>query len=282
MSEQFEGTVSIAPTAGGDPAVVLSGDNGTISAGVAGRDGDLVLRDANGIVRLQVDAQNSTLILRDDQGRNTVFLDARFSLLDLGAQGNEGDLRIKDNSGQFVFRFDANFAVLDLGAAGNEGDLRIHDNAGDVRIHLDGNDGDIKLLGADCAEEFAVDPTEHLEPGTVMVIGDDQHLQCSSRSYDRRVAGVLSGGGGLHPGIVLGRRPGERHRLPIALSGRVACRVDASNGPIRTGDLLTTSVHPGSAMKATDPQRGFGAIIGKALRGLQGDAGLLPILVALQ
>jgi hypothetical protein len=35
-------------------------------------------------------------------------------------------------------------------------------------------------------------------------------------------------------------------------------------------------------MKATDPARAFGAVIGKALAGLADGTGLLPILVALQ
>jgi hypothetical protein len=35
-------------------------------------------------------------------------------------------------------------------------------------------------------------------------------------------------------------------------------------------------------MKATDPARAFGAVIGKALGSLESGRGLIPILVALQ
>jgi hypothetical protein len=35
-------------------------------------------------------------------------------------------------------------------------------------------------------------------------------------------------------------------------------------------------------MKATDPLKAFGAVIGKALRPLDGGLGLIPILIALQ
>ena len=35
-------------------------------------------------------------------------------------------------------------------------------------------------------------------------------------------------------------------------------------------------------MKATDQQRAFGAVLGKALRPLASGSGLIPILVALQ
>jgi hypothetical protein len=68
----------------------------------------------------------------------------------------------------------------------------------------------------------------------------------------------------------------------VALAGRVACRVDATASPITAGDLLTTSATPGHAMKAEDPARGYGAIIGKALRSQPGGTGVIPILVALQ
>jgi hypothetical protein len=46
--------------------------------------------------------------------------------------------------------------------------------------------------------------------------------------------------------------------------------------------LLTTADAPGYAMKAVDPARAFGAVLGKALRPLQSGQGLIPILIALQ
>jgi hypothetical protein len=42
----------------------------------------------------------------------------------------------------------------------------------DVRIHLDGGSGDIKLIGADCAEDFEVGEDELVDEGTVLVLGD--------------------------------------------------------------------------------------------------------------
>jgi hypothetical protein len=57
---------------------------------------------------------------------------------------------------------------------------------------------------------------------------------------------------------------------------------DASESPIGVGDLLTTSQTAGHAMKATDPRRAFGAVLGKALGSLKEGHGLLPVLVALQ
>ena len=58
--------------------------------------------------------------------------------------------------------------------------------------------------------------------------------------------------------------------------------MDASCTPIEEGDLLTTSPTPGYAMKALDPLKAFGTVIGKALRPLEKGQGLIPILIALQ
>jgi hypothetical protein len=68
----------------------------------------------------------------------------------------------------------------------------------------------------------------------------------------------------------------------VALAGRVGCRVDATASPIMVGDLLTTSATPGHAMKADDPARVHGAVIGKALQSQPAGTGVIPILVALQ
>ena len=142
---------------------------------------------------------------------------------------------------------------------------------------------DVVLAGADCAEEFDIDPASDVEPGTVMVIGPDQLLQHSSRPYDTRVAGIISGAGDRRPGVVLGRRHGPTSgpRVPLALSGTVHCNVDASTSPIETGDLLTTSDREGRAMRAIDSTRAFGAIVGKALGGLDSGVGTIPVLVTL-
>lgn len=142
--------------------------------------------------------------------------------------------------------------------------------------------GDIRLLNADCAEEFDIAAHEAVEPGTVMVLCDEGTLQTSQKAYDKRVAGVISGAGDYRPGIVLDRQDSQQNRMPIALLGKVYCKVDASYAPIEVGDLLTTAPTHGHAMKADDPVKAFGAVIGKALRPLDKGLGLIPILIALQ
>jgi hypothetical protein len=53
-------------------------------------------------------------------------------------------------------------------------------------------------------------------------------------------------------------------------------------GRIRPGDLLTTSDHAGLAMRAGDPARANGAILGKAMSSLDAGTGLVLVLVNLQ
>lgn len=171
---------------------------------------------------------------------------------------------------------------IKIGGEGTRGVLVLYDSRGNQTIRVDGERSDIALLGADCAEDFEIDGDEPCELGSVMVIADGARLRVSSETYDRKVAGVLSGAGAHRPGVVLGRRGGPGQRLPLALSGRVYCKADATHAPIAVGDLLTTSAFPGHAMKAEDPQRAFGAVIGKALASLTTGRGLLPVLVALQ
>ena len=64
--------------------------------------------------------------------------------------------------------------------------------------------------------------------------------------------------------------------------GKVYCQVDASYAAVAAGDLLTTSPTAGFAMRASDRQRAFGAVVGKALKPLASGRGLVPILVTLQ
>ena len=66
-------------------------------------------------------------------------------------------------------------------------------------------DGDIRLPGADCAEQFDVADAHYLEPGTVVVIDEEGALRESTEAYDRKVAGVVSGAGEYRPGHRAGR-----------------------------------------------------------------------------
>ena len=123
-------------------------------------------------------------------------------------------------------------------------------------------------------------------PGSVVVIDPSSpgELKLSTSAYDRKVAGVISGANGLNPGMIMTATDTELvdGNQPVALTGRVWCRCDATSGAIAPGDLLTTSNTPGHAMKVTDHPKAQGAILGKAMTSLNGDTGLVLVLVTLQ
>jgi hypothetical protein len=142
--------------------------------------------------------------------------------------------------------------------------------------------------GADLSEQFDVrKPSREiqLEPGMVVVIDQENPgaLTLSGQAYDRRVAGIISGAGGVRPGMLMGQKGSMADgSQPVALTGRVYCWADTANGPIEPGDLLTTSGTPGHAMKVDDYTRAQGAILGKAMSSLKSGQGLILVLVSLQ
>jgi hypothetical protein len=144
-------------------------------------------------------------------------------------------------------------------------------------------EGPVSVLGRDCAEAFDLADDCTGEPGTVLVAGEDGRLSPCATAYDKAVVGIVSGAGEDQPGILLGgTRPDAQSCAPIALIGRAWCKVDAGLGAITVGDMLTTSPTPGHAMKAADPARAAGSIIGKALQSLREGRGMVPVLVSLQ
>lgn len=132
---------------------------------------------------------------------------------------------------------------------------------------FDGGHGDL-------AENYH--SSEDLEPGDVVIIDEDYDLTLKrcGREYDPAVAGIVSSS----PSQLLSGNIAKG--VPLALAGRVLCKVVVSNGKINRGDLLTTSGIPGYAMKATDPK--IGTIIGKALEPLESGQGKIQVLVMLR
>jgi hypothetical protein len=185
---------------------------------------------------------------------------------------------------------------ISQGANGFGGYFR--NTGGGVALNVEGRTrtGVLEITGgADFAENFDINinvaetaspaTTTKVEAGMVVSIDPTSpgKLQLSSQAYDRRVAGIISGAGGVKPGMMMsqtGTLADGQH--PVALSGRVYCYVDASQGAIEPGDLLTTASTPGHAMKVADAAKAQGAIIGKAMTGLKEGKGLVLVLVTLQ
>ena len=176
-------------------------------------------------------------------------------------------------------------------AAGGEFIVAINEHSGGRVFSVD-DDGWTKVSvleitgGADLSEQFDVSgQAEQVEPGMVVVIDADHpgKLALSDTAYDRKVAGVVSGAGGVKPGMIMGQTgtiADGKH--PVALTGRVWTWCDASGGAIGPGDLLTTSNTPGHAMRVADHAKAQGAMIGKAMTPLSDGTGLVLVLVSLQ
>ena len=177
------------------------------------------------------------------------------------------------------------------------GDFEFRNGRGDVvAMIVHGDTGNLDVIGrtktgvleitggADLAEPFEISGPETLKLGSLVVIDPKNpgKLMQSTEPYDKRVAGVVSGAGGINPGLTLTQEGVLEGGQNVALSGRVYALATAVYGLIKPGDLLTTSDTPGHAMKATDKERWDGAIIGKAMSRLENGEGLVLVLVNLQ
>jgi streptogramin lyase len=285
--------------------VLLQFDNATAALYVGGprNEGDVVVRDGENRQRIKLDGGEGDIWVKDAKGSVLFHFDSQFAALYVGGRGNEGDVVVRDEanrerikldagegdiwvknpSGNLLLHFDSEFAALYVGGVGNEGDVVVRNGDGNQTIKLDGGLGDIILNNADAAEDFDVSSAAETAPGMVMVLAEDGRLVPCSQAYDRKVVGVVSGAGQYRPGLVLDRGEcPDPQRAPISMMGKVACRADASYGRIAIGDLLTTSPSPGCAMKASDPARAFGAVIGKALSKLDDGEGLVSMIISLQ
>jgi len=147
----------------------------------------------------------------------------------------------------------------------------------------------------DLAEVFPA--ASGIEPGDVVVIdtAEDIKLKKATLPYDKNVAGIVSGS----PGFLIGSPEAteEGDSVSLTLTGRVLCKVTTSGGPIKRGDLITTSSKSGYAMKLTfvsadsaktidelkevvkENNKRQLAIIGKALEGIAEGEGEIMVLV---
>ncbi len=178
------------------------------------------------------------------------------------------------------------------------------------RLDQDGDwhiDGGFFTGGADVAEYYPV--RGRVEPGDVVVFRDGAELELAVSGNGAPLAGIVSSA----PGVVLGLsytreeeggiepelRIGEKRflrtsgghnldrtvsheihvnrRAPLALTGRVPCKVSAENGAIEAGDLLAVSSIPGHAGKATES----GPVIGTALESWHQGEGTILVLANL-
>jgi hypothetical protein len=137
--------------------------------------------------------------------------------------------------------------------------------------------------GADFAESVKVDrPVAEFEPGDVLVIDTRgvRRFGKSSAADSALVVGVYSTRPGVlgRPGDVAGARAGYLEEVPMAIVGIVPCKVCDEGGPVRVGDLLSTSSVPGYAKRApANPKEG--TLLGKALDSLEKGKGSIEVFL---
>ncbi len=122
---------------------------------------------------------------------------------------------------------------------------------------------------ADIAEYYGSKDTT-IESGDVVVIApgaltagknSKAYVNKSDTKYQGNIIGIVS----TNPYEAFGKSFGsDEYSFPVTLAGRIPVKITLENGPIKAGDLLTSSSIPGVAMKATQG----GIIVGKALEDL--------------
>ncbi|NOZ78548.1 MAG: hypothetical protein GXP48_05105 [Acidobacteria bacterium] len=138
-------------------------------------------------------------------------------------------------------------------------------------------DGSFHPNGADFAEMVPVRESG-IEPGDVVALAIDGTLVKTTRPYQAAVVGVVSTKPGYQSDLYTDVPTGTKAAL--AVIGIVPVKATAANGPIRPGDMLTSSDIPGRAMAATHVRAG--TIIGKAMEGLASGEGTIRMLVMLR
>jgi hypothetical protein len=278
-----------------------SGQAGISSRGPSGdtwlpfSDGNAYISAANIIFRDSANTERVRITGAGDVGIGTTSPASKLHVqyasgqAGISSRGPSGDTWLPFTDGNayiaganIIFRDNTNAERMRITGAGNVG-IGTASPAAKLDVNGTARVKVLEITGADLAEKFPT--TETLEPGTVVEIDPDNpgHLRKARGAYNKRVAGVVAGANGLSKGIILGNLEGSENHTPIAISGRVWVYADATQEAIEPGDLLTTSDMPGHAMKASDPSRAHGAVIGKAMTRLEkGKTGMVLVLVNLQ
>ena len=206
---------------------------------------------------------------------------------------DQGIINMYNHDEKRTIRLDGEFSSL-----APHGHIRLYDGIDEVnyKIYLTANwggSGKSRIVtdqvqitgGSDLAEHFDILESETVPlPGMVVSIDHNStgKLSLANTPYDKKVAGIISGANGVDPGMVMGQAGSIADgKYPVSLTGRVYVYASEEGGEIEPGDLLTTSSRPGYAMRVSDKQRAFGAIIGKAMTTVN-ESGFVLVLVNLQ
>ena len=183
---------------------------------------------------------------------------------------------VADGSGALIRGYDKNLNMMGNGKA-----LLVKGSAefqGRITIKGEYNK---EGFPAGFVELFEVDEVEYVSPGDILIASDKGGalLSRSRKSYSTSVVGVVSG----NPYISINNSGKEEKVYPVALTGKVLCKVDARNNPVNPGDLIVASDVAGCGMAGRiDSFDKIGSVIGKALERLEDGVDLIPVFITHQ
>ncbi len=215
-----------------------------------------------------------------------------------GENGGNEEINIANDGSISIFNSNHNKTIYiqpSESGSTDAGQITLYSaDGGTATIEIDGSYGgkgrittnELQITGgSDLSEFFPLSDNNNIEKGMVVSIDENHpgYLKICNESYDKKVAGIISGANNIEPGLIMSQKGSiaDGEHL-IALSGRVYCKAEAFSNPIEIGDMLTSSTLPGYAMKAVDGKRSKGAIIGKAMTPLKSGKGVVLVLVTLQ
>jgi hypothetical protein len=183
---------------------------------------------------------------------------------------------IADGSGQLIGDFDSNINLMGDGKA-----LLVKgDTEFQGKLIIKGG-SETSDFPAGLVEFFEVDEAEYISPGDILAVSElgGSLLTRSRKSYSTSVIGVVSG----NPYVSVNNSGKEEKIYPVALSGKVLCKVDARNKPVNPGDLIVASDVAGCGMAGRiDSFDKTGSVIGKALDRLEDGVDLIPVFITHQ
>ena len=196
------------------------------------------------------------------------------------------DVLFRGNNGFSMIEIEAN----ESSTTGAQINLNKYDGSNTISIDADYNGAgriiteELQITGgSDFAENFDIFSNDiNIIPGMVVSINTQKAgaLTLSNTAYDKKVIGIISGANDVRPGMIMGQKgsiaDGE---YPVAITGRVYAYATNVNGKIEAGDLLTTSTKAGYLMKATDKEKAFGSIVGKAMTTLDEESGFVLVVI---
>lgn len=272
-----------------EPDATLTGGGGILLGEI---NGDNLVIDRNEIMARH-DGGTGQLNLQNDGGDLRVhggsFVVKDNGYVGIGTTSPEYKLHIKKSNADAQIKLERTGNNAGYSTIGGNGDGFVVGHFGnsgsyqrDLIVHHGGM-AEVKCIqingGCDIKENL--NSLENLEPGDVVVIDEKNpgNIRRTTETYDKKVAGVISGANGINPGISLSQEDVLDGDYPLTMLGRVYVKV---TGKVEVGDMLTTSPKPGFAMSAKDYSKANGTVVGKAMTANDGGEGMVLVLVNLQ